>query len=65
MRLSVYKYKVNKIDKINNLVLDWVSSKWVPFQLRVCFGATVLIAVSYDWAPPLLGETALGTNVIL
>ena len=29
------------------------------------FGATVLIAVSYDWAPPLPGETALGTNVIL
>ena len=46
-------------------MLDWVSSKWVPFRLRVCFGATVLIAVSYDWAPPLPGETALGTNVIL
>ena len=40
--------KLIKFNKINNLVLDLVSSKWVPFQLRVCFGATVLIAVSYD-----------------
>ena len=65
MRLSVCKYKINKINKFNDLVLDWVSSKWVPFQVRICFSATVLIAVSYDWAPPLLGETVLGTNVTL
>ena len=48
MRLSVCKYKIDKINKINNLVLDCVSSKRDPFWLRVCFGATVLIAVSYN-----------------
>ena len=47
------------VDYIDSLVLDWVSSKWVPFQLRVCFGATVLIAVSYDWAPPLPGGNCI------
>ena len=33
--------------------------------MRVCFGATVLNAVSYDWPLPYPGETALGTNVAL